>query len=550
MKYLKIILALLLTNTLLHASEEAPTQEEIAKLYVATFNRAPDSAGLDYWTYHSGLRLSQIAQSFFDQPETQTLYPPETSNRDFIKSVYTNLFNREPDQAGWDYWENELNTGAFSKNRFIEAVINGAQDTEDSLDITILSNKTTVGLYFSDAGLEDTTTAKTVMEGITADTDTVDFILVKINDEEIAADVWSGYTGGQVSNSTPIAVAGANKTSITENENVTFSAIDSSDSDGSIVSYEWRKDSTLLSTEPSFSTSDLPVGTNIITLTVTDNQGLSNSNSITISKTSRSACDNLKHFSRVNYGVWMSEFYQPPSSFNMGIQNDSSITYNVSKLVVKERTLNGLIDYATTTSPSLLSNNTLSTGEYISVVYSVNERATRGLVFIYTAIDPVTHKEYEIHNESFSSTGGTVYPVNSSTCREINSVPIATVVNEQEYNDDYTNATLFNLSGSATGFLSTTGDADWYAVDIFTNDMVFVKFMSSSYNNIAYWSVSWYDPNMNILSERNIDKEGFSYSFPAFTPGRYYLRIKVTNDSNIFYDGSVYTVTISDTITN
>ncbi len=174
MKHLKLLLALLMLSTFLYASEEIPTQEEVAKLYVATFNRAPDSAGLTYWTTSSGLKLSQIAQSFFDQPETQTLYPADTLNRDFINSVYQNLFNREPDTAGWNYWENELNTGAFTKNRFIEAVINGAQNTiEYGNDAIILTNKTIVGLSFSEAGLDNVEDAKTIMIGISDDTSTV-----------------------------------------------------------------------------------------------------------------------------------------------------------------------------------------------------------------------------------------------------------------------------------------------------------------------------------------------------------------------------------------
>jgi len=155
-----LLLSLLLIATSLSAT--TPTQENVTKLYVATFNRAPDTAGLDYWV-NSGLELEDIASSFFDQEETKTLYPSGTSNRDFISSVYINLFNRFPDTAGWDYWENQLNAGSITKNRFIEAVINGAQDDATSNDATILSNKATVGLKFANAGLNDALQAKDVM---------------------------------------------------------------------------------------------------------------------------------------------------------------------------------------------------------------------------------------------------------------------------------------------------------------------------------------------------------------------------------------------------
>ncbi len=93
-----------LLGTVLFA--EVPTREKVAELYVSTFNRAPDSAGLDYWVNDSMLTLEQIAQSFFDQSETMAKYPVGTSNHSFIQTVYKNIFNRDPDEAVWVYWEN------------------------------------------------------------------------------------------------------------------------------------------------------------------------------------------------------------------------------------------------------------------------------------------------------------------------------------------------------------------------------------------------------------------------------------------------------------
>jgi len=180
MNYIKLFFIMTLLSLVLVASEEQPTEQEVAKLYVATFNRAPDSGGLKYWTTDSGLKLSKISQSFFDQPETQSLYPPSTSNRDFIASVYQNLFNRNPESSGWDYWETQLNVGAFNKNRFIEAVINGAQGD----DAVILENKAEVGIAFADAGLNDMNKAKEVMSGITANQESVTTALESISNND------------------------------------------------------------------------------------------------------------------------------------------------------------------------------------------------------------------------------------------------------------------------------------------------------------------------------------------------------------------------------
>ena len=58
---------LLFVGTLLQAT--LATQENLTKLYIATFDRAPDVKGLQYWL-DSGWEIEAIAISFFDQDET------------------------------------------------------------------------------------------------------------------------------------------------------------------------------------------------------------------------------------------------------------------------------------------------------------------------------------------------------------------------------------------------------------------------------------------------------------------------------------------------
>lgn len=145
------------------------SKEEVAKLYVATFNRAPDNAGLDYWVNESGLSIEGIAQSFFDQEETKTIYDSLTSNTDFVNAIYQNLFNRDAEQAGLDYWVGELNAGRTTRDTSILAFINGALNS----DATTLVNKQAVGLDFAAKGLDDVIQARDVMANITSDTSSV-----------------------------------------------------------------------------------------------------------------------------------------------------------------------------------------------------------------------------------------------------------------------------------------------------------------------------------------------------------------------------------------
>jgi len=165
----RILTIVMILSSLIYA--QIPTKESVTKLYVATFNRAPDSAGLNYWLNKSGLSLEGIAKSFFDQIETQTLYPPKYSDDKFIMAVYKNLFNRVPDGDGSRYWLHELKYNPYiDRSVFILAVINGALDN----DAVILSNKEKVGEYFANKGLNDPRKAKEVMKDINASLESVE----------------------------------------------------------------------------------------------------------------------------------------------------------------------------------------------------------------------------------------------------------------------------------------------------------------------------------------------------------------------------------------
>ena len=112
------------------------SEDEVIKLYIATFERVPDVQGLEYWQNSSNLTIEEIAQSFFDQSETQSKYPATLSTDNFVKSVYNNLFGREPDSKGLEYWVGELDNNKISKDAFILAVINGALDNDAKILLT------------------------------------------------------------------------------------------------------------------------------------------------------------------------------------------------------------------------------------------------------------------------------------------------------------------------------------------------------------------------------------------------------------------------------
>lgn len=101
------------------------------RLYKAAFDREPDSAGLGYWIndLDNGRSLVEISQGFIDSAEFRLSTGINPSQENFITLLYTNVLNRTPDQAGFDYWINDLNQGtsyAGALASFSESIENKA----------------------------------------------------------------------------------------------------------------------------------------------------------------------------------------------------------------------------------------------------------------------------------------------------------------------------------------------------------------------------------------------------------------------------------------
>lgn len=142
----------------------------LVELYIASFNRAPDALGLDYWgsQLKDGMSLQAIAKSFFTQPETAAAYPAGQSTQDFVTKVYNNVLNRGPDADGLAYWSGQLQANQVSRDSFLLAILNGAHANAGAgADQQTLTNKELVGAHFAVAqGLSNATWAKAVMSQV------------------------------------------------------------------------------------------------------------------------------------------------------------------------------------------------------------------------------------------------------------------------------------------------------------------------------------------------------------------------------------------------
>ena len=135
---------------------------DLAKVYVAYFNRAADAEGLYFWAdkLAEGMDMETIASYFSQSAEAKALYPDTADTSAFVIAVYSNVLGRTPDLAGFDFWTTVLNNGTMQPATFVLSIIGGAQGA----DITYLSNKADLGVYFAAIkGMSDVTDAQNVL---------------------------------------------------------------------------------------------------------------------------------------------------------------------------------------------------------------------------------------------------------------------------------------------------------------------------------------------------------------------------------------------------
>ena len=143
-----------------HERDRSRSDWRVTEIYIATMGYAPDSEGLNYWVGEIAAKPdtwnpTTVAQSFFDQPLVQALYPAGQDPGLFVDALYQNLFGRAPDTSGRAYWLAELSSGRVQRNQMIIALINGGWDNPDAaIDMARFGNQVEVGLAFAAAQAE------------------------------------------------------------------------------------------------------------------------------------------------------------------------------------------------------------------------------------------------------------------------------------------------------------------------------------------------------------------------------------------------------------
>lgn len=128
--------------------------ETVEKCYLAYYGRSSDIDGLAYWATRldqvSG-NLSEIIEAFANSPESQSLYGG-LENSAKINKIYQQIFGRDADSVGLEYYSKQLSSGNMSQGSIALDILNGAQgsdllliesvvtSTVESLDATLFQS--------------------------------------------------------------------------------------------------------------------------------------------------------------------------------------------------------------------------------------------------------------------------------------------------------------------------------------------------------------------------------------------------------------------------
>ena len=89
-----------------------------SRLYSVALNRAPDAAGLDYWTgrlSNHEITGTQAAYGFFF---SQEFLGANLSNEEYVIRLYRTFLDRDPEAQGYNYWLTRLADGASRADVF------------------------------------------------------------------------------------------------------------------------------------------------------------------------------------------------------------------------------------------------------------------------------------------------------------------------------------------------------------------------------------------------------------------------------------------------
>ncbi|MGZ9046198.1 MAG: FG-GAP-like repeat-containing protein [Telluria sp.] len=107
------------------------------RIYRAALGREPDQGGLGFWMKQMdmGVSLADIAAGFISSAEFANLYGGANPTAEaYVEKLYTNILQRKPDPAGYQFWVDAVNKGA-SRAEVLAAVSEGFENQQKVAEV-------------------------------------------------------------------------------------------------------------------------------------------------------------------------------------------------------------------------------------------------------------------------------------------------------------------------------------------------------------------------------------------------------------------------------
>lgn len=131
---------------------EKPDSKDIVQgLYLSLLGRAADPEGLKHWAGElENSTIEELGDHFVSSDEFTSSSAAE-SPESFVRSLYFNLFDRQADKAGLDYWSAKLEQGELDEHQLVTAITQSASEA----DREAYNAKLAISDYYTDQVTQD-----------------------------------------------------------------------------------------------------------------------------------------------------------------------------------------------------------------------------------------------------------------------------------------------------------------------------------------------------------------------------------------------------------
>ena len=155
-------------------------EQTVLSAYVAFYGRPADPGGLAFWSDrldNEGGNLNSIIDAFATSAEYEARFG-SLSNTQLVTNLFQQLFGRDPDPEGLDFYVSSLNSGERTLQSISLDILFGAQNE----DILIVDNRVELSAYYVYV-LEDS-----VATDLSIEAEVLSALIVSVNDNSSSAD--------------------------------------------------------------------------------------------------------------------------------------------------------------------------------------------------------------------------------------------------------------------------------------------------------------------------------------------------------------------------